>query len=177
MVSTANFADRELSSGEEQAFQFAADCLKAEKSALRLIARAEQNSLGLTAKLERRRFDAAVVKTVVDRFLEQNLLDNGRYAERWIRSRLSCGKAVSPQWLLVNLAKRGISREDSRKALAKVLDPETEYALLVRYLEKTGLDKTFIPDNTEYTSLRAKLKYEGFSFDILDKFFDDFHQN
>ena len=159
---------RELSSGEEEAFRFASTCYRVEKIALRLVARAEQNSLGLAAKLERRGYNAVVVKAVISRLLDRNLLDDGRYAELWIRSRLAMGKAPSPRWLLISLGKRGIDRYLSREALGKVLDPETEYALLLKYLEKTG-----IPEEKKVRRLRAQLKYEGFSFDVLDRFFND----
>jgi len=157
----------ELSPGEEEAFRFAAACYRAEKAALRLIARAEQNSLALTVKLEHRSFDAAVAKAVVSRLLDQNLLDNERYAERWIRSRLALRKAPSPQWLLAALGKRGIDRKSSIKALGKVLDPQTEYELLEKYLEKARLAR----DKRAF-SLRAQLKHEGFSSTVIDIYLD-----
>ena len=158
---------RELSPGEEEAFRFAAACYRAEKAALRLIARAEQNSLGLSAKLERRKFDASVAKAVVSRLLDQQLLDNERYAERWIRSHLALRKSPSPQWLLAALGKRGIDRASSLKAMDKVLDPQTEYELLEKYLEK----HRFSQGNKAF-SLRAQLKHEGFSSTVLDTYFD-----
>ena len=145
---------------------FDAACNKAEKAAIRLIARAEQNSLGLTAKLERRGFQSIVVKEVVSRLLDQNLLNDARYAELWIRSRLSGVKKLSPLWLLSSLAKKGIDKKSSQKALEKVLDLETEYALLINYMEKSGFPKI----GTAYTR-RAQLKKEGFSYDVLDKYY------
>ena len=147
---------------------FDAACKRAEKIALRLIARAEQNSLALTVKLERRNFDPAVVKTVVSGLLDQNLLDDTRYAESWIRSRLAVKKALSPQWLLSALGKRGIGRESSLKALDKVLDPQTEHDLLIRYLEKVRLSQEKMA-----FSPRAQLKREGFSSAALDMYFDN----
>ena len=158
---------RELSPLEENAFRFAAACYQAEKAALRLIARAEQNSLVLTAKLERRKFDAVVAKAVVSRLLEQGLLDDGRFAERWIRSRLALRKPPSPQGLLAALGKRGIDRKSSFKALDKVLDSQTEYELLLKYLEKAQF-----PQGKRIFSLRAHLKFEGFSSMVLDRYFD-----
>ena len=159
------YAGWEFSPADEEAFFFAASCYKVEKAALRLIARAEQNSLGLTAKLGRRFSDSAAVKAVVSRFLDRNLLDDGRYAERWIRSHLSGNR--SPRWLLVSLAKRGIPRGVSLDALETVLDPETEYIQLLNYLEKTGF-----PKHKGRISLRAQLRFEGFSPAALDRYFD-----
>jgi len=160
---------RELSSGEEEAFRFAAACYRAERIALRLIARAEQNSLGLTAKLQRRHFDAVVVKRVVSCLLDRNLLDDGRYAELWIRSRLALRKPPTPQLLLAALGKRGIDRKASLKAMELVVDPQTEYELLLRYLEKTRF-----PKDKKAFSLKAQLKYQGFSSEVLDRYFSNF---
>jgi regulatory protein len=159
---------RKLSGQEEEACCFAAACYNAEKIALRLIARAEQNSMRLKAKLENRGFDAAVVKTVILQLLERNFLNDQRYSELWVRSRLSShGKNLSPLRLLVSLGKKGIDKDSSRKALEKTLDPETEFDLLLRFLEK--LD---ISDNEKKDFSRAQLKSEGFSSAILDKYFD-----
>jgi len=158
---------RELSDGEEEIFLFAAACYRAERIALRLIARAEQNSLGLMAKLERRGIDADAAKTVVSCLLDKNLLDDKRYAEYWLHSRLALRTSLSPRLLLIALGKRGIDRESSRDTLDKVLDPETEYALLLRYLEKARLS-----EDKERSFLRAQLKYEGFSFSVLNRYFD-----
>ena len=160
-------AGHELSAGEEEAFRFAAACYRAEVSALRLIARAEQSSWALIAKLKQRRFSSGVAKTVVFRLLDRNLLDDGRYAEHWIRSRLVSRKAPSPQLLLAALGKRGIDRNSSRQALNNVLDSRTEYELLLRYLDDVRL-----PQGKGAFSLRAQLKYAGFSSQALDRYFE-----
>ena len=165
-------ADRELTSAEEEDFLFASACYRAEKSALRLVARAEQCSLGLLSKLERRGYGEAVAKAVVSRFTEKNLLDDSRYAELWIRSRLGSKKALSPRWLLAALGKKGIDRDSSQKALEKVLDYETEHAFLLNYLEKAKLLRSALPGKKRGGSLRAQLKYAGFSTVTLDRYFE-----
>ena len=157
----------ELNGQEEEALQFASSCYLAEKVALRLIARAEQSSLGLTAKLERRGYGSPVVKAVVSRLVERNLLNDERFARLWVHSRLSYGKAQSPLWLRVSLGKKGIDRTLSLKAVESLLDPETEYALLLKYLEKTG-----ISDGRNENYLKTQLKNEGFSFEVLERYFE-----
>jgi len=164
---------RELSSGEEEALRFAASCYRAETHALRLIARAEQNSLGLTVKLERRGHDAAAVNAVISCLRNRKLLDDRRYAQLWIRSRLSAKKAFSPKGLLVSLGKRGIRRDDSLNALGATLDPETEYALLLRYLERDNRKNSGISEKKRKKFLKSKIKYEGFSSSVLEKYFND----
>jgi regulatory protein len=164
----ANLDDsKELSGKEEEALRFAASCYGAEKAALRLIARAEQSTLGVTAKLERRGYDSAVVKAVVSRLLEQNLLNDERFAKLWVHSRLSYGKARSPLWLRVSLGKKGIDRNLSVKAVESLIDPDTEYALLLKYLEKAG-----ISDGNNENLIKKQLKNEGFSYEVLDRYFE-----
>ena len=164
-------AGKELSSWEEDAINFASLCYPAESAALRLIARAEQNSLNLTRKLISRGHNSRVAKAVITSLLERGFLDNKRYAELWIRSRISVhksrgSKAVSPRQLLISLESRGISLKTAKAALWEVLDSETEYALLLQFIEKNNQEKKGF-------SLKALLKYEGFSPETLEKFFDE----
>ena len=155
---------QKIDNSEEEVSQFTASCLKAEKIAEKLIARAEQNSFGLTVKLEKKGFEAAVVKEVISGLLNRGLLDDERYAALWLRSRL--GKRVqTPKTLLFSLRKRGIDRHSSQKALDLVLDPDTEYALLLNYIETL--------EESKISSLRTQLKHEGFSVDSLTRYFDN----
>ena len=149
----------------EEGSQFTALCGKAEKTALNLIARAEQTCLGLAVKLQQRGFDGEVVKEVISRLSDRNLLNDERFAELWTRSRIAMGKVQSPRRLLISLAKRGIKRNSSLEAIKSVLDPEEEYALLLKYLERTE-----IPDANRH--LRLELKNEGFSPETISRFFD-----
>ena len=149
--------------------RFNVSCHKAEESALKLIARAEQNSAGLSTKLELKGFDSVVIKTVISDLMNRGLLNDERYAALWLHSRLA-KQVQSPKWLLLSLRKRGIDKHSSLKALEKTLDPETEYTLLIKYVEK--LEKT--SKNKKQPPLRTLLKYEGFSVESLDRYFDLF---
>ena len=152
----------------EKDSSFSAYCHNAEEVALRLIARAEQNTIGLTAKLERKGFDTSVIKEVIFGLVERGLLDDERYAALWLRSRLA-KQTKTPKWLLFSLRKRGIDRISSQKAIEKVLDPDTEYALLLEYIENTEPSKS-----KNKLPLRTQLKHEGFSLETLDRYFSDF---
>ena len=120
----------------------------------------------MALKLERRGFDRAVTQEVISRLFDRKLLNDQRFAELWIQSCLN-RKTVSPLWLLVSLGRRGIDRDSSLKALKAVLDHETEYALLLKYLEKMDISKKKKPGN-----LKSHLKYEGFSYEVLEKIFN-----
>ena len=153
--------------GEEEVFRHAADCYRAEKTALRLIARSEQYSRGLIFKLESRGFSAGTAKTVVYGLIDRNLLDDLRYAELWVNSHRK--KTKSPGWLMAGLRKKGIDADTAAKALKKALDPETEYSMLLNYLDSSGKKEPTL----EKGFLRAKLKNEGFSHSAIGRYFDE----
>jgi regulatory protein len=142
------------------------DCINAEKIALRLIARAEQSVAGLTAKLEKRGIDPSTTRQVISSLQSRELLDDTRYAERWIYAHLKGKKPLSPLWFLVSLEKRGIGREICLAAINKVLDEDTEYSLLLKFIE--GMDVL----TKENVPFRTKLRHEGFSPGAIDKFID-----
>jgi regulatory protein len=150
----------------EEALPFDADCIKAEKIALRLIARAEQNSSLLAAKLEKRGIDPFIARRVISGLLGKKLLDDERFAEHWIRAHLGGKRVPSPLWFLASLQKRGIDRQTSRNAINKVLDEETEYSLLQKFIERMGV----LPKKTGL--FRTKLRHEGFSPEAINRLFD-----
>ena len=168
-VPTAMAEGSEISAVEEAAFRFASACLRAEKAALRLIARAEQCTLGLARKLEKRGHETACVNAALSRLIELKLVDDLRFARLWLESRLRLTR--SPRRLLSSLAGRGIDREDAQFALKTVLDEETELALLTRFAEKHS--RKAANRRVEGRSLKYLLKSEGFSPQIIQQFFDN----
>jgi len=125
----------EISADEEEAFRFASACLRAEKRALQLIARAEQNAFGLSRKLKKRGHEPDCINAVIARLCELNLLDDRRYARLWLESRIS-RHATSPRRLLAAIRSRGIDRRDAEAALKETLDDEAERQLIERYVQK-----------------------------------------
>ncbi|MDR1507412.1 MAG: recombination regulator RecX [Treponema sp.] len=152
-----------LDGDAEAALRSAADCLSAEKAALRLIARAEQCGAGITRKLERRGHDPAAVRTVLARLLELKLVDDGRYAGLWLKSRVGRGKK-GPRTLETALRAKGIDRETAVSALKEALSGDAEADLLERCVKQAG---------PEVAGLRFFLKREGFSSGAIETFFDD----
>jgi regulatory protein len=159
----------EISAGEEAAFRFAAACLRAERAALRLVARAEQNFFGLSRKLERRGFKSACVSAVLRRLEDLDVINDRRYAGRWIQARLT-RRAESPRRLLAGLRSRGIGRDDAAAALQSVLNYQNEAALLRGYIEK------FYPapgPDSAASFLKFRLKSEGFSPLIIENYWEE----
>lgn len=156
-----------ITAAQEQGFRFASECMRAEKAALRLIARAEQCSLGLTRKLKRRGYETACVSAVAARLCSLNLINDRRFAQLWIESRLRLSR--TPRRLLSSLCGRGIEREDAQAALTAVLNEETELAMLTRYVKRHQL-KTDKEGKERACSLKYLLKSEGFSPQAVNRF-------
>jgi regulatory protein len=157
------FPGRELGSEEVRALHFAADCFRAERAGLRLAARAEQSRTKLGWKLEQRGHGAACVKAAVAYLVEMEIVDDRRFAGRWIQSRLYRG-TDSPLRLINGLCRRGIDRDIAKEASA--LDFERETELLRKFVAKRypGADPRI---------LRGQLKREGFSSRALEWYLEE----
>jgi regulatory protein len=148
----------EISAAGEEALRFAAACFRAERAALRLVARAEQTVRGLSLKLERRGFDAACVQAVIRRLGDLGAVDDRRFACLWVQARLA-RRTESPRRLLAGLRGRGIGRDGAETAVRSALDFQNESALLRGFIEKFHL----APGPEGGSSLKHRLKSEGFS--------------
>jgi regulatory protein len=165
----------ETNLSEKDNSPFGAACLRAEKTALHLIARAEQNTFGLSRKLAKRGHESACIQTVIARLCEANLLDDRRYARLWLGARIN-QRAASPRRLFAALCSRGIDHDDAEAALKETLDDETEQQLLERYVHKLQLRRKNNEDDSPAAarrSLRYTLKSEGFSSAAIQCFFDN----
>jgi regulatory protein len=173
--------DRDLSGEEEDALRFAASCLRAERSALRLVARAEQTVFGLSRKLKSRGHKADAVQAAVSRLCSLDIVSDDRFATLWLQARLS-RKPDSPRRLLAALKGRGIDMTLARQALEAILTLEAESQLLEACLEKrlikghvsmrrasihkASIDKASI-DKASTQDLRRILRFEGFSGEAI----------
>jgi len=145
--------------------------INAEKTALRLIARAEQCGAGLARKLEKRGFDPVCVSGVIERLFELNLLDDRRYASAWLRSRLQFTR--SPRRLLSSLCAKGIDSADAKAAIKETLNSEAEFSLLTRYAQKTKKKAACKENGNSARGMKFILKNEGFSAETIQRFLDE----
>jgi regulatory protein len=140
--------------------------------ALALVARAEQYAAGLSLKLQKKGYGKAEVRSVIEALSEQGMLDDTRYARLWIEVRVK-RKAESPRDLIYTLCGKGINRNTAVAALKDVFGggEETstgELSLLKRFAEKNGLTHESYDG-----SLRQKFRSEGFSAEVLERYFDE----
>jgi regulatory protein len=157
----------DLGGDEVEALRFAAACFRAERAALRLVARAEQTEAGLARKLERRGHSSACIRAAISHLAEREIVSDRRYARLWLQSRL-IRDGRSPLQLLNALSGRGIDRDTARTALKSVLDFDHETALLRRFLVKKRLSGA-----GKDSFLKQRLKYEGFSPSVLQWFWEE----
>jgi SOS response regulatory protein OraA/RecX len=137
------------------------------QDALRLVARAEQFSSGLSLKLQKKGYVRAEIRSAVDALVKSGMVDDMRYACLWIASRIK-RRADSPREFLYALRGKGISRGTAVAALKEALTTDIELALLRRFAEKKGPG---FEANDE--AARKRLSFEGFSAEVLDCFFDE----
>ena len=161
--------ENKITDFEEAAFRHASACLRTEKTALRLIARAEQCIAGLSRKLEKRGHGTACVNAVIERLCALQLLDDNRFARLWLESRLRLPR--SPRRLIIALCSRGIDRKDADTAIKNVLDDDTEYSLLLRFAKKLAKKKKH--DKNESRPLKYLLKNEGFSQTAIQRYMEE----
>ena len=142
--------------------------IHAERTALRLIARAEQCSAGLARKLEKRGHNEDCARKVISHLIELNLLNDSRYARFWLQSRLRFTR--SPRQLLSSLCAKGVERAEAEAALKSILDEETETSLMERFVKKHKKKAGKSGDVTR--SLKHVLKNEGFSYQVIQNFLE-----
>ncbi|MDR2802902.1 MAG: recombination regulator RecX [Treponema sp.] len=141
--------------------------------ALRLVARAEQFSAGLSLKLQKKGYSKADIKAVAGALAETGMLDDKRYSRLWIESRIK-HRADSPRELLSSLRRKGIDRRAATAALEEVFagsdesSAGVELSLLRRFITKSGLD-----GGDSCGNLREKLRFEGFSAEVLEYLYDE----
>jgi regulatory protein len=175
--------------GEEAgaAIFLAAACASAEKAALRLVMRAEQCFAGLKRKLARRKHREEAVAAVLERLAALNLVNDSRYAELWLKSRIRRG-SKAPRTLKLALREKGIDRLTAEEALNAALAAETtapgalagnaappgiagaapEIALIRRFLKKAARKAPERPG-----AIRQLLRFEGFSPAAIQSYFEE----
>ncbi len=149
--------------GEAQ-LRFAGECFRTERAALALIARSEQHTAALARKLLKKEHPRASVDVVLSRLQALDLLNDSRYCELWINSRLRRA-AEGPVRLVAALQAKGIPGSVARALVGRLIDRESERKLLLRYAEKCHLDLT---SGMGDFGLRHRLRKAGFTAALVN---------
>ena len=132
------------------------------RRALDLLARREHSRLELERKLLARTFVPALVEDVLDALQADGLLDEGRFLESFIRTRI--GKGQGPTRIVAELSERGIDRG---RAQAWLRGSELDWPSLAAGVR----EKRFGSSGPESFKERARqtkyLQYRGFELDQI----------
>jgi len=127
--------------------------------ALKLLSRAEHCRKGLEQKLTLRGFQSEEICKALDRLEEEGALDDRRFAEEWIRSRLR-KHPEGKRLLELGLQKRGVDEQLSREVVKRSVSwPEYGEALKRLYVD---LLSSGIQNSREITSFLRKKGYSSY---------------
>jgi regulatory protein len=157
--------------GEElyYALEREAAYLAAWEKALDLLARRDHSRFELSRKLRQRDFPESVVERVLGKLEGLHYVDDKRFAQLWVDSRIS-KKPEGRAKLLSGLSSRGVDRIVAMEAVESCFSEEDEDMALERAAEKLASKSS-----ANARSATASLIRKGFSgskvFRIVEKFF------
>lgn len=137
-------------------------CFSAEKKAMEYLARGEQSRYLLSLKLAKKGFSRESVSFALDYLESIKYLDDGRFAEAWLRNRM-ISKYEGPAKLFIGLQSKGISRDVASLAIQSFLIEYPEEYLLVKAREK------FLRLGKKEEKLISALQNSGFSWQMIKK--------
>ena len=124
----------------------------------------------MQAYLDAKEFGEADVDATVARLMELGLLDDGRYAKRFVETRLA-SKPISRRHLFEQLKGHGVSDADIRAALDSVdAEDESENALAVA--EKYARQFRTLEPEKRRERVLSRLISRGFSYDVSRKAYE-----
>jgi len=143
------------------------DAVACRRQAMDLLARREHSRLELERKLMTRAYAEDIVAEVLDRLVAERLIDEARFAESFVRSRVARGQG--PARIRKDLADRGVSGAHSEDALAAV---ESDWRVLASKVREKRFGSEQPRDYKERARQARFLQYRGFSMDQIKSALD-----
>jgi regulatory protein len=116
---------RDLVPGEMESLSSRSETIFARQKALALLSRAAHTRKGLELKLKKRGFGARAVALAVRRMTELGYLDDRRFAESWVRSRMD-SRREGWKALFKGLLQRGVARSIASETVSEICTDEVE---------------------------------------------------
>jgi regulatory protein len=138
-----------------------------QEKALSLLARAPHSAFSLRMKLLKRGYDSPKIEQTLSWLTKKGYLDDSRFAESWLRSRIERraeGRAV----LVAGLLRKGLTREVAERVVNSFVTERVEYENAAK-----ALDKMRRQGVTDQDKLMRKLRTRGFSFPLIRKVLQD----
>ncbi|HUV07525.1 MAG TPA: regulatory protein RecX [Spirochaetia bacterium] len=142
---------------------------EAQSKALSFLARAPHSREGLRLKLLKRRFPTESIDFALKRMEEMEYLDDRKFAEDWLASRMKHhpeGKGA----LLAGLLKRGVPREVAVGIVDRRLSREEERICAEEYINRTPTLRSL-----DRRKVARKLVSRGFSTEIIYEILRSWH--
>ncbi|HEX4045391.1 MAG TPA: regulatory protein RecX [Gammaproteobacteria bacterium] len=136
-------------------------------TALRILARRDHAEAELAQKLSRRGFADDAIRALLRQLTQQDLLNDQRFAESYLRARRN--KGYGPNRITLELQARGITAE----MIAEIVEI-TDNAWLIE-IDKVWRKrfKSELPQNQQQRAKQARfLQYRGFTLEQIRHFYD-----
>lgn len=139
--------------------------IKCKNSALRIIEKSYKSQKQIYDKLVQKDYDENTIEKVLAFLKEYNLLDDGKYAEAYIKDKIKDQGYNKIKYSLIN---KGISKELIQEKL-NLIDSEEEEQVAINLAEKKYiiLLKSEIDSKKIYKKLGDYLIRKGYKFEIV----------
>ncbi|PYF79299.1 MULTISPECIES: regulatory protein RecX [Marinomonas] len=130
--------------------------------ALSLLSHREHSTKELATKLKTRGHEEEEITATIERLEEMNYLNDERFAEIFVRSRLS--KPLGASRIQQELIQKGIRSELAKEAISNA---NADWFELARQLKERRFGKEFCTDYKERAKQSRYLQYRGFDFEQI----------
>jgi regulatory protein len=137
---------------------------KARNKAFELLSYRERTIKEIEDRLRKKDFSEEVIKAVVDFLLENDYLNEDRFAEMWIRSRKN-HHPRGRKLIYKELKNKGVNQKIINSALNQHLSSQEELEM-AKYLMEKWLRRRTEEDSSSY-KLKNYLANKGFNYDLI----------
>ena len=151
----------EIPQGDLAKLEFGHKLILCRSKALSLLDLAEHSAFMLRTKLRQRGFEVSVIERVLEQLKEKNYLDDRRFAELWVRSRLKrnpAGKSV----LISGLRAKGVGARDAEDVVSELLDEDALMEGARKVYAKAARKKNSTPEK-----IKAAMMQKGYSLSVI----------
>lgn len=135
--------------------------------ALRYLTTRDRTVSEMQTYLDSKEFGEADVDAAIERLLALGLLDDARYAKRFVETRLAT-KPVSKRHLYEQLRGHGLSETDIRAALSSV-DDDTEAENALAVAQKYARQFRALEPQKRRERVLGRLEARGYAYDVAKK--------
>lgn len=172
VAALALLPDADLDAAALQQLRALAERTLAEELAFRLLTVRLRSRKELTDRLRRRGISAEIVAALTADLERDGLLDDARFADAWVRTRLTLAPSGRIR-LQYELAQKGVAREVISRTLGETLSDRDEGALARDVASARMRRYRGLPKQTLYRRLAGVLARRGFAGAVIARVLHD----